>query len=96
MNLEQFTTYLEIRLAANETDNRISKEKIISVISLTKRVGSAASDRAAPLPTWPTQIPQTRLTTPTTMNINQRCISHTNPVGIISILSKFFKIFICL
>ena len=38
--------------------------KISTMRILTKSVESAASARAAPDPTWPTQIPQKRLTRP--------------------------------
>lgn len=43
----------------------IAEPKISTIRILTKRVGLAASARAAPEPTTPTQTPQKRLQKPT-------------------------------
>ena len=42
----------------------IALPKISTMRILTKRAGLAASERAAPEPTWPTQMPHTRLVSP--------------------------------
>ncbi len=61
---QNIATLLTMSTAMIRPKRPMALAKISTMRILTKRDGSAASARAAPDPTWPTQMPHTRLTRP--------------------------------